>query len=479
VAHPKTLIRGSYIIAFDGERHRYLRDGELVYQDREIIFVGKKYNGHVEKTLNARGKIVCPGLISTHAHLNESPLDRSFIEDRGNPQFYYSGLYDYLPARKRAMDREMMKACFGYSLAELLRSGITTVVEICSEAEDLLPLVPVFGNRVYICQSYRSGQWYTPDGKKVLYEWFKDKGWEAFENTLKFIQEHNDTCEGLINGCLCPRQVDVCTESLLVKTQEWANKLKVPVTLHVSQSVIEFNEMLQRHGKTPLKWLHDIGFLQENVILGHAIIIGGTSWANYPPGDLEIMAKTRCTVSHSPWVFGRRGIVMESFYKYQQAGINMSLGTDTSSQSMIQAMRWAAILSKVVERNTESTTAADVFNAATLGGAKALGRNDLGRLCAGAKADIVIFSGESMNMTPLRDAVKNIVYSAESEDIETVIINGKVVLENGKTIGKDGAELYRELQRAGERMWPKIKGENGSHHSIDDLSPMSFAPWEE
>lgn len=473
-----TRIKASYIIAFDGERHRYLLNGELVYQGEDIIYVGKQYEGEVDETIEATGKVVSPGFISTHAHLFESPMDRSFVEDRGNPQFYFSGLYEYLPARAQAMDRDMLRVCLAYSLAELLRSGTTTVVEIGPFGEDLLPQIPVLGNRVYYGQVYRSGRWYTPDGKQVLYEWNDDRGVEWMNRALTFIQEYDGACDGLVRGILSPVQVDTCKEELLLKSQEWAQKLNIPVTIHVSQSVVEFNEMLRRHGKTPLAWLRDIGFLKENVILGHAIIIGGTSWTNYPAGDLDIIVESGCSVAHAPWVFARRGVLMESFYRYLRAGVNMTLATDTCPQNMIQAMRWAAVLSKAVERNTESTTAADVFNAATLGGARALGRDDLGRLCAGAKADIVVFSGDSINMVPMRDPVKNIVYSAEMEDVETVIINGRVVVENGVVTGEDQRELNRKVQEAAGRMWSRVATHDWARRSADELSPMTFDFWE-
>jgi cytosine/adenosine deaminase-related metal-dependent hydrolase len=473
----KTKIKNGFIIAFDGAKHRYLKKGELVFQGQDIIFVGERYPGEVDHTIDAAGKIVSPGFINTHAHLATSPLDRSFIEDRGNPQFYCSGLYDYLVVRFMSMDREMFRVCLEYSLAELLRSGTTTVVELGRFGEDLHSLIPALGNRVYFGPMYRSGQWKTIDGKQVIYEWSPDGGRQAMEDALGFIQTHDGVHKGLLKCLLSPTQVDTCTEELLVKSQEWAHKLNVPLTLHVSQAVIEFNEMLRRHGKTPIQWLRDIGFLQKNVILGHAIIIGGTSWANYPPGDLEIMAESGCSVAHAPWVFCRRGIAMESYYRYQKAGINMTLGTDTCPQNMIQAMRWAAVLSKMHERFTESTMAADVFNAATLGGAKALGREDLGRLCVGAKADIVIFSGDSMNMVPVRDPVKNIVYNAEMEDVETVIINGEIVLRDGKVLGADVDELNRKLQEAGDRIWSRMKANDRANRSVDEISPLAFEPW--
>ena len=121
MASGATLVKASYIIAFDGEEHGYLKDGELAFENDSIVYVGKQYDGPVKRTINASGKVVSPGFISTHAHLFESPMDRSFIEDKGNPQFYMSGLYENLPARGSAMDAEMRAACLEYSLAELLR----------------------------------------------------------------------------------------------------------------------------------------------------------------------------------------------------------------------------------------------------------------------------------------------------------------------------------------------------------------------
>lgn len=469
-----TKITGSFIIAFDGENHRYLKDGELVFQDDRIIFVGKKYDGPAQQSIDASGKVVCPGFISTHAHLFESPMDRSFVEDKGNPQFYMSGLYEYLPARGMAMDEETRLVCLEYSLAELLRSGTTTVVELGPACEEIIEYVAKLGNRVYFGPLFRSGRWYTPDGKQVLYDWTEDQGFAAMEQALKFIRTHEDACGGLLKGVVSPSQIDTCTAELLQESHKAARELGAPFTVHTSQAVIEFNEMLRRHGKTPIAWLDDIGCLDENTLLGHAIIIGGTSWTNYPAGDLDRMARAGCSVAHAPWVFGRRGVAMESFTQYQKAGIKMTLGTDTSPQNMIQAMRWAAVLSKLEERNTEATTAADVFSAATLGGARALGRKDLGRLAPGAKADIVIFSGDTMNMVPMCDPVKNIVYSAEMEDVDKVFINGRLVVEDGQVLGANTQELNRRVQTAAENMWPQLSNHDWAQRSVDELSPLSF-----
>ena len=116
---------------------------------------------------------------------------------------------------------------------------------------------------------------------------------------------------------------------------------------------------------------------------------------------------------------------MESFPAYLDAGVNVCLGTDTCPQSMIEAMRWSAVVGKIMSRQTEKSTAADVFNAATLNPAQMLHRDDLGRISAGAKADLLFWDTSSMFMVPLRDPIKNIVYNATADELKDVMIDGE------------------------------------------------------
>ena len=131
----RTAIRAGYVLAFDGRGHRLLRDGMVVIEGDHVLAVGPRFDGHVDETVDARDRVVTPGLISTHAHIGGSPLDRSFIEDRGNPQFWYSGLFEMLPVRSEAQDDEGGRACVDFSMPELLRGGVTTVMEIGGHGE--------------------------------------------------------------------------------------------------------------------------------------------------------------------------------------------------------------------------------------------------------------------------------------------------------------------------------------------------------
>src|SRR5215510_12372852 len=351
-------IHARHVIAFDGRGHRLLRDGSVIVDGDRIVSVGPRQTtpiGPDVDVVDAGDAVLTPGLISTHAHIGGSPLDRSFIEDRGNPQFFYSGLFEMLPVRGGAQDEDATRACVDFSMAELLHGGVTTVMEIGGASEYVIARAADFGLRVYVGLAFRSGRWLTRDGRRVEWEWDEEQGRQGLARAIELHKRHDGAHGDLVRCFFSPAQVDTCTPDLLRASKRAADERQRPWQLHTSQSVVEFNEMLGRHGKTPVAWLSDLGVLGPNAILGHAIVVGGSSWTNYPAGDVAIMADAGCSVAHAVWVFARRGVV------------NMSLGTDTNPQSVIEAMRWAAVVSKIVERNTEATTAAHVFDAATLG----------------------------------------------------------------------------------------------------------------
>ncbi len=479
MAPERTLIKASHIIAYDGKQHRYLKDGVIAYEGDSILHVGRKFDGTIDHLIDATSKLVTPGFIDTHIHMGGSPLDKSFIEDHGKRSFFNSGLFEMLPARGAAQDQAASECCVDFSLMELLHTGTTTALEMGNVHDYTAAQAARFGVRAYIGPMYRSGRWYTDDGKSVKYHWDEAAGSAAFERAVKWIEDNDGAHGGLVKGFLSPAQVDTCSEALLQRTREAATRMRVPVQMHTSQSVNEFREMTNRHGMSPIEWLESIGFLGPDVMLGHAIILAGGSWAQYAGDDIAIMARHGVSVAHAPWVFARRGIAMESFARYQQAGINMTLGTDTAPQSMIEAMKFAAVISKIMDRQTEIATAADMFNAATLGGARAIGRDDLGRISAGAKADLVIWEAESLWMSPLRDPIKNIVYNAQAEDVKTVIVNGRIVMQDGVIPNAPSIqEMARRLQDAGARMWRNIPAGDWAEREADELTPQSFDYWD-
>src|SRR5882762_7836950 len=263
----RIAIHAGHVIAFDGRGHRLLRDGTVIVDGNRIISVGPRQAAPAEglaETIDARDSILTPGLISTHAHIGGSPLDRSFIEDRGNAQFWYSGLFEMLPVRSLAQDEEGGRACVDFSMAELLRGGVTTVMEIGGLGEYVVERAAHYGLRVYMGLTFRSGQWLTRDGRRVVWEWDEEAGRQGLRRALEFLDKHDGAHGGLVRCYFSPAQVDTCTGDLLREAKRRADDAQRPFTLHTSQSVVEFNEMLQRHGKTPVAWLEELGVLGEN-----------------------------------------------------------------------------------------------------------------------------------------------------------------------------------------------------------------------
>ena len=156
--------------------------------------------------------------------------------------------------------------------------------------------------------------------------------------------------------------------------------------------------------------------------------------------------------------------------------MNVGLGTDTYPRDLISEMRWASLLCKVVEHDFTVATAADVFNAATLAGARALRRDDIGRLAPGAKADIVILDMQSLRIGPYRDPIKALVNCGTGDDVETVIVDGRTVVADGRVVGIDEEALRREAQQEAERLWATVPEWHWQRLTTEQLSPISFPP---
>jgi cytosine/adenosine deaminase-related metal-dependent hydrolase len=199
---------------------------------------------------------------------------------------------------------------------------------------------------------------------------------------------------------------------------------------------------------------------------------------NYSGGrDLEILSSHGCSVSHCPINIARRARFLDSWERYRRAGVNIALGTDTYPRDLIMNMRIASYFGKVASRNLRAASAAEVFTAATVGGARSLGRDDLGRLMPGAKADIVIIDlarADSLRYGPVRDPIKSLVECGIGDDVDTVIVDGIVRVEGGRIPGVDFAALRVRAQEAAERVWGGWQYWDVLGRTAEQMSPFSF-----
>ena len=205
-----------------------------------------------------------------------------------------------------------------------------------------------------------------------------------------------------------------------------------------------------------------------------AIFIADNPNLNYSSGhDLELMGRAGVTISHCPINIVRRARVLDNWKKYREAGVNISIGSDTYPRDMIMNMRTASYLGKIMSHTYFAAAAGEVFEAATLGGAKSVGRDDLGRLAPGALADIVIIDLSGRNTLrygPVRDPVKSVVECGVGDDVDTVIVDGKIRMENGVIPGVDFRRCARTPRQRAKHLGRRCR--NGTRSAAPPRTPV-------
>jgi 5-methylthioadenosine/S-adenosylhomocysteine deaminase len=297
----------------------------------------------------------------------------------------------------------------------------------------------------------------------------------GLQRAVAFAEEHDNEHNGRVRCMLYPAQLDTCSVELLKATRAAADEHGLRISLHAAMNMIEFQRMLREHGRSSLQLLHDIGFLRPDVLLGHCVFHAHHSWAHYPYlDDLQLLADSGASVAHAPYKYAKMGIMLESFERYRQLGINVALGTDTFPQDLISEMRLAGLMCRFAESSFRVGKARDVFDAATLGGARALGRDDLGRLAPGARADIVLVDLRAIHFGAVRDPIKSLVEYGSASDIDTVIVDGRTLIENKRALAVDEPKLLDAVRESGERTWAGAQDWHWSHQTVDQIAPMSY-----
>lgn len=476
----RTLIQGGYVVGFNGTGHEILKDGVVVLEDDRVAHVGFSSPAPVDRTLDARGKLIFPGFINTHVHANSNAGDY-FLNDPEKTDYFGSNYLTHLTPRTGARwprGLEDFRVGGKFALVQAMKNGSTTIVIYGGGAEggdDFVAMVGELGLRAYLAPSFRNVSFSYEETGALRYHWDDPLGEKGLQQAVAFIKRHGGSHNGRVQGMLFPRQPDTCTPELLLKTKAAARELGVGIQIHAAINLIEFHQILMAHGKTPIAFLDHLGFLGPEVILGHCVFLAGHSWSALPVSDdLRRIADSGASVSHSPLKYAKLGITMESFDRYRAGGVNVSLGTDSYPMDMVNEMRTASLANRFAERNYLAGAYRDLFNAATLGGARALGREDLGRLCPGARADLVIVDLKKVDYGAVLDPIKAFVEYGSGRDIETVIIDGRIVVEEGRVAGVDEADLLSRVQAQGEKFWATFPEWDHRGRRADEISPWAF-----
>jgi cytosine/adenosine deaminase-related metal-dependent hydrolase len=469
-----TIIRdAAWIVAWDeaNDRHAYLRDSDVVFRDDTIAHVGPGYAGPIDEEVDGHQRLVMPGLVNIHAHPSGEPLRKGITDETRSPGFHHSSLYEFLTVFDN--DAEGKLASLQVALSELLLSGCTTVTDLSLPYEGWLETLGGSGMRAVVAPGFRDARWLTRDGHTLEYEWDKGAGREAFEVARQTIDRAEQHSSGRLSGMVYPAQVDTCSPQTLRDAYDYAEERDLPWQTHAAQSVTEFHEMQRRHGKTPIQFMHDTGVLGEHTIIGHSIFLDHHPWLHWTTrGDLPLLADNGVNVAHCPTVFARRGITLRTFGEYARRGINLGMGTDTYPHNFIEEMRAAAYYARVIAESVDDLNTSDVFDAATIGGARALRRDDIGRLAPGCRADIVLVDISNPSMMPLREPLRSLIYVAADRAVRDVYVDGLRVVADGKVLTMDYTSASAALDKAQKRSVSRTRQLDWAGRDADEMSPM-------
>jgi 5-methylthioadenosine/S-adenosylhomocysteine deaminase len=490
----RTRVTCGWLVAHAQGQHTLWRNAELVFEGNIVLFIGDRFESAVDHEIDARDKLVAPGFIDTHVHSGHRASHR-LISDIGRGDYFGQPFLEISVPREgarvggdpryarpddnAAAEELLLNARF--TVAELLRNGITTFVEFGSQLrvqEALLQVVGELGIRAYLGPGFDSGRWVGGKDGKLVRKMDEAAGEREFDLALEFIERYQGAQGDRVRGILVPREIETCTVSLMQKAAVAAKERNLPVAIHAAYNIHEVFDIIREHQKTSVELLRDIGLMSDRLNIGHGNFTCDNPLMNYSGShDLEIMGSHRCSISHCPVNIARRGRFLDNWETYRNAGVNIALGTDTYPRDMVLQMRNASYFGKVAGRNLKSATAAQVFEAATIGGAHSVGRDDIGRLAPGTKADIVIIGltgSDSLRMGPVRDPIKSLVDCGIGDDVDTVIVDGVVRMENKKIPGIDFAALRAQAQAAGERVWSGWQNWDPQGRTADQMSPYSF-----
>lgn len=468
----KTLIENGTVIAWIDGRHQVLDSGVVVYAGNEIEFVGGQYEGEAETVIDATGRIVMPGLVNCHLHATDTLYTKGYIEEvgvsyAGVPQNFAS-LYKVLPAVRKATDPDAQVAAAFCVFAELAMTGSTTVGELGHDfeiggnadiaiTERVAEVAGQSGLRCYSGPRYRT-RYFGDDGQGgVFYKNFPHDGRERFEACITYCRDWNGKYDDRLRTMLAPGQIDTCDAKILEDTRRYADELKIPIQIHAGQSLIEFARIAETEGKSTIQYMMDTGLLGSDFIIGYGLIFSGDGdLLSVPEHELAALRDSGTTICHLPWNKVRRGGVINSIQKYRDMGVRQCLGTDTYPFDIIKEMRIASVLCKIVENSALAGLSTDVFHMATVGGADALGRPDLGRLAPGCKADIVFVRTDTPKATPLYNPIKFLVHAASGEDVDRVVVDGETIVKDGEMKTIDVSHAIREVNKASKRVWDRV-----------------------
>jgi 5-methylthioadenosine/S-adenosylhomocysteine deaminase len=439
------LVSGGTVITMDPGR-RVLRDGAIAITGDRIVDVGRREDVvphyRAERIIDARGRVVTPGLIQTHVHVSAEAAMRGTLPDTMPPSQWVRQVTAFYAAMSPEEEAINATATF----IELIRTGTTTFIE-AGTTKHTDAVIDTMG-RVGIRGCIGTWSWDIPKQPANLYQ----ETDRAIEKNASLIERYDGAHGGRVRVWTSPIGHTMTSDALLVGLKRLADEHRTGMTMHLSSWLEDVNSYVERTGMRPVKYYDHLGVLGPNVLLAHMV--------NLDDDEVELVLETGTKIAHCPTTAGWFGYGLTQVARFPEMlarGATIGLGCDAQTCSnnldVVRAMYSSAILFRDARRDQNAMPAETVMEMATLHGARcALQEADLGSLEAGKKADVVVFDATRPEWRPLHHPVANLVFAADGHSVETVLIDGRVILDCGRMTTVDVESTFRDLEGVGRRV---------------------------
>jgi cytosine/adenosine deaminase-related metal-dependent hydrolase len=477
-----------FVIGHDGSDHVVYENGVVVYQGDTILSCGKEYEGDVDETLDAGLSIISPGFIDLDSDIDTDHALTDVAFPRDPEDAFRMG------DKFRTVDPytdEDLRIRHTYSMAQLIKNGITTAMPIegelfhgwsqsAHEFEIMADVALKMGCRLYLGPSFKSFP-----GRGLPYDAKRSE--QSFADAIDFFEKLDGSGNGLLRGFMNPCQINCTTVEILQKAMEFAKDRGIPMRLHACEGLHEWELIQEKGGESTIAYFESIGLLSPHLLIPHCIVARDR--------EIRTLADHGVSIIHTPVAEINFGNALVSFAKYQHFGVNIAMGTDAQPDDMIQNMRLAWNLDRQFHRREifnvypeqgdaynlldgnpqyPRITGADIFRAATTNGAKAVGREDIGRLSRGAKADIIVIDLDDLSVGPHQDPIRTLLVSCVGNNVTHTIVNGRMLMQDRRLLEIDEGILMQKAQEVYDKFVHLYMKYDKWNRPIETFFPPEF-----
>ena len=429
------VVSGGIVVTVD-ETHRVIPDGAVAIAGTDIVAVDTadviRQQFRAAETIDAAGQVVLPGLINTHTHA-PMVLFRGLADDLALMEWLNNYIF---PAEAKMVSPEFVRAGTRLAALEMIQSGTTTYADMYYFEEEVAKETRAAGLRGVLGQTII--QFPVADAKTPA---------DGLARAEAFIKAFKG--DSLITPAVAPHALYTLDGPTLKAARELSKRHNVPTLIHVAETRDEVKTAQERLSASPVMYLDSLGFLGPGVLAAHGIYVAES--------EMPVLKARGVGISHNPESNMKLASGTAPVTAYLRAGVALGLGTDGAASNndldMFEAMRMASLLHKLQTSDPRAVSAPTALDMATIGGARAMGMDrQIGSLEAGKRADLIVVGMSAARQTPMYDPISHLVYVTRGDDVQTTIVNGKVLMKNRKMLTLDEAAILRDARGWAEKV---------------------------